>query len=105
MLGTLADEAAQLRDELSGNTQLPADRLWRLARESAPDSQVARRLAINDGAPPDLVEFLAASGSSTVKEFVLWRPDLPRELLERLAADPDENVRRSARSTLERGDD
>ena len=66
-------------------------------KEKAASRDYGTRMAAarDPSLPPYLVERLAADGSQWVRRGIARRPDLPLDLVERLAADADWVVRRA----------
>jgi hypothetical protein len=60
-----------------------------------------RFLAANQAAPPQVLEALSHSTNSQIRERIAANRKSPEVILKKLATDPDQNVRDSAKRTLD----
>ena len=84
LMQTIAADA-RTRRRLAHNPALPLDLLVELARVADLDATLLPRIA---AATPDEVSLLAVAPVAAVRLLLAQRPDLPVDLVERLAADP-----------------
>ncbi len=84
LMRTIATDA-RTRRRLAHNPALPLDLLIELARVADLGATLLPRIA---AATPDEVSLLAAAPVAAVRLLLAQRPDLPADVVERLAADP-----------------
>ena len=100
-----ADGAAGVADWLGDNSSLSVEVMWFLARQQDPAIRQAAVLYDSwDGAPVgdvpvDLLEFLADDPDPMVRWAVVAHPHTPPGILARLAADPEDRVRAKVAAT------
>ncbi|WP_049974352.1 NACHT domain-containing NTPase [Azospirillum sp. B4] len=85
---------------LVGRSSLAPEALgagWRDLQDAVgPSFPRALAIALDRGTPSVMLERLAADPDADVRQAALRNPSMPAEALERLAADPDADVRRAA---------